>query len=171
MTSFFSRNIPVRAVLAIAAMTLLGSVVLGRENPNTATNVVLPDSATPRAVTSESAADLDLRQIQRSKNTETINDLFAPRTTAVLPATAASPEPPAPPPAPSAPSLPFTYLGKFIDGDKTEIFVARGDEHYSIARGRTIDGQYKVEKVSAAAVTFIYLPLGTRQTLPIPALK
>jgi len=169
MTSFLSRNIPGRAVLAIVAMTLLGSVVLGRENPKTATHVA--PSATPSGVVGESAADLDLRQIQRSKNTEAINDLFAPRTTAVLPATAASPEPPAPPPAPSAPALPFTYLGKFIDGDKTEIFVAQGDEHYSIAQGRTIDGQYKVEKVSAAAVTFIYLPLGTRQTLAIPTLK
>ena len=67
--------------------------------------------------------------------------------------------------------MPFTYLGQFIDGDRTEIFVALRDEHYSVERGKTLEGKYKVENITATAVTFVYLPLGTRQKLAIPVLK
>jgi hypothetical protein len=170
MTSFLTGNIPLRAVLAAAAMTLLGSVVLGRETPKPPAVVALAATAAAPPSASGSDVDLDLQQISRSKPAENITDLFAPRNRAapVLP-DAASVEPPAPP-APSAPPLPFTYLGQFIDGEKTEIFIAQGDEHYSAEKGRTIDG-YKIEKVTATAVTFIYLPLGIRQSLAIPALK
>jgi len=170
MTSFLTGNIPLRAVLAAAAMTLLGSVVLGRETPKPPAVVALAATAAAPPSASGSDADLDLQQIKRSKQAEHITDLFAPRNRAapVLP-DAASAAPPAPP-APSAPPLPFTYLGQFIDGEKTEIFIAQGDEHYSAEKGRTIDG-YKIEKVTATAVTFIYLPSGIRQSLAIPALK
>jgi hypothetical protein len=101
-----------------------------------------------------------------------VPDLFAPRTPVSPPAPeVVNTQPPSPPPAPAAPPLPFTYLGQFIDGAKTEIFVARGAEHYSVEKGRTIEDQYRVEKITKTAVTFIYLPLGTRQNLAIPELK
>lgn len=171
MTSFLTRKISPRAVVAVAAMTLLVSVVLGREKPEPPAVVALATSASAPSARTESAVDLDLRQLERSKKTESIADLFAPR---IQPPVASpdtvSAEPPAPP-APRAPPLPFTYLGKYIDGEKTEVFIAQGDEHYSVEKGKKIDGQYKVEKVTATAVTFIHLPSGTRQSLPIPALK
>ena len=171
MTSFLTRNISPRAVVAVAAMTLLVSVGLGREKPEPPEVVALATSTPPQNVAADSAADLDLRQLERSRKADSIADLFAPRVqpAVVLPDTASA-EPPAPP-APSAPPLPFTYLGKYIDGEKMEIFVAQGDEHYSVEKGKKIDGQYKVEKVTATAVTFIHLPSGTRQKLPIPAPK
>lgn len=170
MTSFLIRNIPPRVVLAAGAMSLLVSVVLGRENPEPPAVVALA-AATVAAGTTESVADLDLQQLKRSRKSEDIADLFAPRQR--LPVTLPEPvnaEPPAPP-APSAPPLPFTYLGKFIDGEKMEVFIAQGNEHYSIEKGKTIDDRYKVEKVTETAVTFVYLPLGTRQSLAIPSLK
>jgi hypothetical protein len=171
MTSFLTRNISPRAVVAIAAMTLVVSVVLGREKPEPPAVVALATSASPRSAAAESVADIDLRQLERSKKPGNIADLFAPRVPppVVLPEVANA-EPPAPP-APRAPPLPFTYLGKYIDGEKMEVFIAQGDEHYSVEKGKKIDGEYKVEKVTATAITFIHLPSGIRQNLPIPATK
>ncbi|MBI4205212.1 MAG: hypothetical protein HY527_09315 [Betaproteobacteria bacterium] len=171
MTSFLTRNIPPRAILAAGAMTLLVSVVMGRENGEPPAVVALAARTAAPASSPATVDDLDLQKLTRSRKAETIADLFAPRnlTLAALPQVTSAE--PAPPPAPSAPPLPFTYLGQFIDGEKTEVFVTLGDEHYSIEKGKTIDGQYKVEKVTPTAVTFVYLPLGTRQSLPIPVLK
>jgi len=66
-------------------------------------------------------------------------------------------------------TLPFTYLGKVVDGGKTSIFVARGDENYSLEPGQTIGGTYRVDRITDSDVTFTYLPMKTRQTLRIPA--
>jgi hypothetical protein len=170
--AFLKSNISPRAVMAVTAMTLLASVVMGRENPPP-TVVALAAPATATRAVEEPAGDLDLQRLERSKNTQGVADLFAPRNPPPPPAaevvsTEASAAPPA---APSAPPLPFTYLGQFIDGDKTEIFVARNGEHYSLEKGKTIEGQYKVDRITKTAVTFIYLPLGTRQKLAIPVLN
>lgn len=168
MISVLRSRITRRAALAAAAMTLLGSVVMGRENPHPTPTAAVPTGA---PVAADAGVDLDLSALQRARSHEGIPDLFAPRKQPAPPATpdVASSEPAAPPPAPTAPPLPFAYLGKLIDGDKLEVFIAHGDEHYSVEPGKTIDGRYKVDKVTARAVTFIYLPLGTRQSLQIPA--
>lgn len=171
MIAFLKSNISIWAALAVAALTLLATVVMGRENPP-ASVVALATPATPLNTAAETAAELDLQKLGRSKNTEGVPDLFAPQFQAPpLPPATVSSAPPSPPPAPEAPALPFTYLGQYIDGERTEIFIARGDEHYTAEKGRTIEGEYRVEKITPTAVTFIYLPLGTRQTLAIPALK
>lgn len=156
-----------RVALAIIALTLVASVVLGRETaPRPAVVALAVPQGTP-AAPSEALPDLDLQQLNRVRTGDEITDLFAPRKTA-LPAAAVASQPP-PPPAPSAPPLPFTYLGKLIDGDKLEVFVAHEGEHYSLEKGKTISGEYRVESVTAHAVSFIYLPLGIRQKLSIPA--
>jgi hypothetical protein len=73
------------------------------------------------------------------------------------------------PRAPAAPPLPFSYLGRMIDGERTLVFVGRGDDHYTAAAGLTIDETYRVEKVTKNAVTFVFLPSGTRQELALPS--
>jgi hypothetical protein len=156
-----------RVTLAIMALTLVASVVLGRETTPQPAVVALAVAQTNQPAPSETLPDLDLQRLNRVRAGDEITDLFAPRKTA-LPAAAVSSQPP-PPPAPSAPPLPFTYLGKLIDGDKLEIFVAHEGEHYSLEKGKTISGEYRVESVTAHAVSFIYLPLGIRQKLSIPA--
>jgi hypothetical protein len=168
LTRVVRSTIARRAALAVAAMTLLGSVVMGRGNPHPTPTATAPTAAPVAAV---AGMDLDLSALQRTRNQEGVPDLFAPRKQWAPPAAAeiVSREPATPPSPPTAPPLPFAYLGKLIDGDKLEIFIAHGDEHYSVEQGKTIDGRYKVDKVTARAVTFIYLPLGTRQSLPIPA--
>ena len=51
------------------------------------------------------------------------------------------------------------------------MYVARGEEIFPVKEGDTLDGQYKVDSVSATEVSFVHLPSGTRQTMQFSALK
>ena len=170
MKSRLLQLVPPRAALAVLALVLLDSMGSGRARLD-------PDGAAPAVRAGARAApegaagpvppadtDIDLARLQRKPGDGTIVDLFAPPVVTLPPGSATDT-----PPAPTAPPLPFNYLGKTVDGDKLTVFVARGEEHYTVAPGQTIDNEYRVEKVTAAAVTFKYLPLGTRQVLAIPA--
>jgi hypothetical protein len=82
------------------------------------------------------------------------------------------PQPLAPDPAgPSAelraPPLPFTYLGRIRSGGATTVFLAR-ETRESVARvGDILDNTYRVEKIDETRMVFVYLPLGTQQSLPL----
>ena len=162
--SLLTRDISPRAALAVVALTLVASVVAGREKP--ARELVdVRASLPPRASAGESGTDLDLDKLHRELPPPGTADPFAPRSFAPPPPKMAE----AAPSKPSAPPLPFTYVGKVIDGGKTSVFVARGDENYSLEKGQTIGGAYRVDRITESAVTFTYLPMKTRQTLHLPA--
>jgi hypothetical protein len=74
-------------------------------------------------------------------------------------------------PAPVAPPLPFRFAGQFYREGGTEVYVARGEEIFPVKEGDTLDGQYKVDSVSATEVSFVHLPSGTRQTMQFSALR
>jgi hypothetical protein len=174
MTSLLTRDIPPRAALAVVALVLFASVVTGREAPQSSADVTEKPRPLVLASRAESAADLDLERLKRPpKEKEAIANLFA--TPVVAPPLTSSSVVggggPAAPAAPIAPPLPFKYLGKIIDGEKLAVFLARGDDNYSVEPGQTIDGQYRLEQVTDNAVTFIYLPMGTRQVLSVPSVN
>lgn len=173
MKALLTKDIPRRAAFAVIALVLFASIVTGREAPGPPAVVTPADRPIPRSLQTEPAADLDLEKLKRPRKQETIADLFAPPK--VAPPLAAAPvvekAESAPPPAPVAPPLPFQYLGRIIDGDKIAVFLTRGDEHYSVETGQRIDNLYRVENVTDTAVILTYLPLGTRQVLPVPALN
>jgi hypothetical protein len=174
MTSLLTRDIPPRAALAVVALVLFASVVTGREAPNSAVAVTERPRPLAAGAPVESIVDLDLERLQRPpKEAQAIANLFATRTVAPsLPSSAVvGNAAPAAPPAPMVPPLPFRYLGKIIDGDKMAVFLARGEDNYSVEPGQMIDSQYRVEQVTDNTVTFTYLPLGTRQDLPVPAVN
>ena len=75
------------------------------------------------------------------------------------------------PPEPVTPPLPYRFAGQFHRESGIEVYVARGEEIFPVKEGDTLDGQYKVDSVSATEVSFIYLPSGARQTLQFSALK
>jgi hypothetical protein len=168
MRLFKGRASP-RALLAAAAMTFVVSLLISSQDDGHATPVVAPANA--RAAAADPAADLDLRRLARAKPAEIASDPFEPRERQSPTATVALAEPVTPPAPPTAPPLPFAYLGQYIDGDTTSIFVAHGEEHYSLEKGAILEGRYRVENIGATEVTFVYLPLGTRQKLAIPTLK
>src|SRR5882672_11511935 len=75
------------------------------------------------------------------------------------------------PPAAVVPPLPYRFAGQFHRESGIEVYVARGEEIFPVKEGDTLDGQYKVDSVSATEVSFVHLPSGTRQTLQFSALK
>ena len=72
------------------------------------------------------------------------------------------------PPAPvQAPPLPFTYLGRIRSGGTTTVFLARQNRE-SVARvGDILDDTYRVERIDESRMFFVYLPLGTQQSLSL----
>lgn len=160
---------PRTAVTVTVLAVLLASVVAGNENPQPPPAPAAIAQAQPPARAQPPAPELDLERIRRSARQETIPELFTPRRWQSA-SPVAKPRP-GPPPAPSAPPLPFSYLGKLIDGERTVVFLARGDRTYSVEPGKQIDDSYRLERAQPAELTFTYLPLGTRQALAIPALN
>ena len=158
MKTLLTRDIPPRAALAVIVLALLATVVSGREKPDLSEDAA-PARAPVQVAAVEAAPDLDPARLKRSRTDQAVADLFA------SPAPAAEPGQPAP--RPTAPALPFQYVAKIIDGGNTTVYVLHGEDHYGVKPGLVIDRNYRVEKVTETAVTFTYLPLGTRQVLSL----
>jgi hypothetical protein len=169
----FSRREAMRLAIPVLALVLVASVVTGREKPSSAP--VEP----VRKVSSKvevSDADLDLELLKRPQREEgkvgTAGDPFA-RNSFAPPQAVQQAAQAAPPQPPQAPDLPFKYLGKVIEDGKLSVFLARGDDSFSLQAGKKqkLDEQYRVDKVTESSVTFTYLPMNARQTLDIPAVN
>ncbi|AOF82649.1 hypothetical protein BSY238_439 [Methyloversatilis sp. RAC08] len=72
-----------------------------------------------------------------------------------------------PPPAPVAPPLPFRYQGKLMEEGGITVFLAQGERILPARAGDLLNNQYRVESVTATAITFMFEPLKQRQTLTI----
>jgi hypothetical protein len=147
-----------RILGGVAIVGALASVVAGRERPT----LELPRPSRSAAPAAAQALDLDKLALRGEPATEKNNvDPFAPRSfSPLVPAEAAKPH------KPVAPPLPFRYLGKMIEDGKLNVFLARGEESLSVRPGDKI-GEYRIDKVSESEIVFTYLPLKTKQSLPL----
>jgi len=137
--------------LAVTMVALLASVVAGRERPS----VALAEPAV--------AQGLDLSRLERpAPGTAPASDPFAPKSFAPPQAQQQA----AAPAKPEAPALPFRYLGKLIEDGKLSVFLANGEESVAARSGERI-GDWRVDKVTESEVQFTYLPLKTKQSLPL----
>ena len=178
MKGFASRAVPVRRALLIVALALLATVVTGRQGEDLPLSGTRASSASkegpkeglkevPRAAEEE----IDISSLARLRQEGERADLFSARSW-VPPPPPLRPAPapqPAVAPAPTAPALPFGYFGHMEDAGRLIVFLLKGNDPVNAAVGDTIDNMYRLETVSETAITFVYLPLGTRQTLAIPA--
>ena len=144
-----------RILLVLGVLGLLASVVAGREKP------LAPAPVEP-AARLETRIELDLAKLEERTHDGARADPFAQKSFAP-PAAAAAPPPPA---KPTAPPLPFAYLGKVIEDGKLAVFLARGGESLSVKPGDTL-GEYRVDAVTENEIRFTYLPLKTKQSLPL----
>jgi hypothetical protein len=143
------------AAIIAAAVTVVAGVVAGRERPALE---IIHERAKPVA-----DDGIDLAKLQRPEATVPQNDPFARNFGQPKPAqvsTAPVVE------KPVAPPLPFQYFGRLTENGKTEVFVMRGEELIAIAAGQKI-GDYKVEQIADASISFTYLPLKMKQTLDL----
>ena len=145
----------------IAVVSTLASVVAGHEAPS----VVAP--AAPKVDTRlQVKDDLDLGRLEAARTgDESKVDPFAPRNfgSANAPMTKG---PAASPARAEAPALPFRYIGKMIDNGQLAVFLQKGDESFSAMEGERV-GDYRIDKITENEIRFTYLPMKTKQTLPL----
>jgi hypothetical protein len=142
-----------RGVVTVAALALAAGMVAGRERPAL-------DLIQERAPAAAAADDgIDLSRLTRGEASVPQSDLFARRDFAPEKQQAKNIVE-----KPTAPPLPFKYFGKLTENGKTEVFVMRGDDVLTVAPGEKL-GEYRVDAVSDASISFTYLPLKTKQTL------
>ena len=158
MKRLLTRDIPPRAALAVIVLALLATVVSGREKPDLSGDAA-PARAPIQGAAVEPALELEPARLKRPRTDQAVADLFA--------SPAPAPQAGQPAPQATAPALPFQYVAKIIDGGNTTVYVMHGEDHYGVKPGLVIDRIYKVEKVTETAVTFTFLPLGTRQVLSL----
>ena len=150
-----------RIVVIAGAVLLVAGVVAGRERPT----LELIEARTPSAAAVAAADDgIDLTKLERGAGTLPQKDPF--RSSAQPAQQAAAAAAAAAPAKPVAPPLPFRYFGKLTENGKREVFVMRGDDLLSLQAGKTY-GEYRVDQVAEARITFTYLPLKTKQTLDL----
>ena len=147
-----------KSFAAIAVVSALASVVAGREAPSP-----IVEPAAPRAdARLQANTDIDLAKLEERADEGAKIDAFAPRNfSPVIPAQAAGV-----PARRETPPLPFRYLGKMVEDGKLSVFLANGDESISVHAGQRI-GDYRIDKITEAEVRFTYLPLKTKQSLPL----
>lgn len=148
-----------KALLSIAALALAASVVAGMERPSQA-----PAAPASRIDARVRVPELDLSRLERPEQEGAKVDVFAVPEEEKAAKGAQSQGKPA---RPQAPPLPFAYLGRMLEDGKLAVFLARGAESYSVKAGDTIGGEYRVDAVTDKEVTFTYLPLKTKQRLPL----
>ena len=79
---------------------------------------------------------------------------------------------PPPPPAtqqaaPTAPPLPYTFIGKKLDGETWEVYLARGEQTFIARSGEIIESVWRIDRIAPPDMVATYLPLGLPQTLSI----
>lgn len=67
-----------------------------------------------------------------------------------------------------APPLPYRYLGRMVEGGKTIVLLARGDETFAVRPGQQFGGgRWKLERVTEHEVVFVYLPLRAQRAIQL----
>lgn len=77
----------------------------------------------------------------------------------------------APPQPPQAPVLPYTYLGKKFEDGIWEVYLAAGESIRVVRPNTTLDGIYRIGKITPPVLSLTYLPLTQVQTISIGNLE
>lgn len=155
-------------VASIAAALLVQgpeSELAPKRGPRAAVESSDQGARTASAVGKEQpVAPTALSFVREEYATET-EDLFPPRSWRP------PPPPPAKPPPPSAPPLPFQYMGKLEEGGQTLVFLSQQQRTLAVRQGETVDGVYRVDRISPESIVFVYLPLKQKQSLQLGRLN
>ena len=146
-----------RGLMAVALAGTLLAMFLLRDDDSTN---ISPAGPQVRQRVSSGSAPAPVRT--REKFSSAAADLFAPRNWRPPPP---MPEATSVASAPTAPALPYVYTGRMEEGGGTVLFLSR-QQHVLLARqGETLDGLYRVDRITPWGVEFTYLPLKQKQTL------
>lgn len=73
----------------------------------------------------------------------------------------------APPVQPIAPAPQFSYVGRMIDGNQESLFLIGNSGPFIAKRGDIVDGQWRIEHISANSIDMTYLNTNTNFRLNI----
>jgi len=107
---------------------------------------------------------LRLDRLESRKFNAQAGDLFRSQSWAPPPPPRSEAEKNQPPPPPP---LQFKYLGKIIEDEETQVFLALAERNYVVKPGENINGQYRLDEVNDRGITVTYLPLNVKQMLAI----
>jgi len=160
------------AILGAALAVTLVAVRWAGSNDDTEVQTPRPPRAAAQKAP-EALPQVALDRMNRLAHAAPAADPFAPRSWQAMIRDEARKNAPAPPPPlrPQAPPLPFTYFGSAIEDGKMTVFLSRGENNYVVRAGNTLDGAYRVDRIDDQVIVFTYLPLGTRQELPLGPAK
>jgi hypothetical protein len=164
-------------VLAGLLMATLSAAAWVREGDKTGDVDVVEAPARKNATSKRMPAEhrepeverVHLEKLQPRPSPDRSDDVFAARSWRKPAPKATAADIAAAAPVPTAPPLPFAYLGRLSSDDTRQVFVSQGERNLILHEGETVDAIYRVEKLSDAGVTFIHLPTGIRQDMPIPS--
>jgi len=143
-------------LMAVLAATVAASLI-DFESPEVMASPKGIGTGLARAATPPAADEAPLTQARFQTQDA---DAFATRSW--------QPPPPRPVPQivaqPKAPPLPFRYLGKVMEEGAVVAFIAQDARTY-LARKGDVLLDYRIEDVTPAQMTFVYLPLNEKQTL------
>ena len=79
-----------------------------------------------------------------------------------------TPVPAPPPPQPTTPALPFLFAGKLeVAPGKWLVYLTKGEQSIAVEMGETFDGVYRFDGIENDNIIIVYLPLQTKQLLPM----
>ena len=149
-------------VLTIAVTAVFGE---NEPAPGDSSTVVTPAVRTSVQPSIETPASLiTLDKLNRAPPAAEGIDLFASKSWVPPPPPVVIAKPAAPP-KPTAPPLPYSYVGQMEGKEGFRVFLARGNDLLSVKPGEQLGTDYRLEAVSPEQITFLYIPLGERQTL------
>lgn len=88
-----------------------------------------------------------------------------PEQTWFVPPPPPPPPPYVPPPPPQAPALPYTYVGRWIEGNETTWYLNRGGTPLAVRTGQVLDSVWRLEAAHGGILNFTYLPLNQTRSL------
>lgn len=128
-----------------------------------------PESAAPDRAAPPSPLRVELERLNRpdAAADPEVGKAFSAISWYVPPPPPPPPPPPrvVPPPPPTAPPMPFSYFGRYEEGETLIILLVKGERIYTVSAGDVIENTYRVEGLAGGQLELTYLPLDIRQTL------
>lgn len=127
---------------------------------------VQPARAAANAANGASAAPTGAIATQPARERLALShaNLFPPQTWYVPPPPP-PPPPYVPPPPPEAPPLPYSYMGRWQEGEVTTFYLTRGTLPLSVRTGQVVDGVWRLDTLANGVLNFTYLPLDQTRSL------
>lgn len=128
----------------------------------------VPGAAARRAAPGERITDGSaLFAPQPRAGSDPTADPFAMQPVAAAAAPAAATPAAAPAPAPTAPPLPFTYLGRWTENGRTQVFLQHQGSNLTVAGPGPLTGDYDVRAIDEQSMELVYRPLKQVQRLAL----